>query len=137
MSTTSESQSHQSSIKPCRLVIVGDGGTYKTSLLITYAQNKFPEYVKKKFVVTSFSAIPSTFENFEKVVKTSSNKTVLLSFKDTQGQDELTVSRQFAYTDATIILICFSVVNTTSFEHVTAKVLQKLYILYFLVATRN
>jgi len=92
-----------------KLVVVGDGAVGKTCLLISYAKKKFPqEYV------------PTVFENFTAPIKRGSD-TILLHLWDTAGQEEYDRLRPLSYPGADVVLLCFSLVNSTSFEAISEK----------------
>eukprot|EP01122_Echinamoeba_exundans_P004876 TRINITY_DN1508_c0_g2_i1.p1 TRINITY_DN1508_c0_g2~~TRINITY_DN1508_c0_g2_i1.p1 ORF type:complete len:194 (+),score=57.60 TRINITY_DN1508_c0_g2_i1:33-614(+) len=92
-----------------KLVVVGDGAVGKTCLLIAYANNKFPE-----------DYVPTVFDNYV-VNLTAGDRTIELGLWDTAGQEEYDRLRPLSYANANVFLICFSVVNPTSYENVTAK----------------
>eukprot|EP01088_Endostelium_zonatum_P001117 TRINITY_DN113_c0_g2_i1.p1 TRINITY_DN113_c0_g2~~TRINITY_DN113_c0_g2_i1.p1 ORF type:complete len:202 (-),score=34.86 TRINITY_DN113_c0_g2_i1:93-698(-) len=92
-----------------KLVVVGDGAVGKTCLLISYANNRFPE-----------EYVPTVFDNYV-VNLTAGEDTIELGLWDTAGQEEYDRLRPLSYANAHVFLICFSVVNPTSFENVTSK----------------
>jgi small GTP-binding protein len=92
-----------------KLVIVGDGCVGKTSLLFAYGANTFQKNYE-----------PTVFENYLSVV-TINKKEVEMSLVDTAGQEDLDRLRPLSYSDADVILICFSVSDTTSFLNVPNK----------------
>jgi len=92
-----------------KLVVIGDGAVGKTCLLISYANNRFPE-----------DYIPTVFDNYV-VNLTAGDKTIELGLWDTAGQEEYDRLRPLSYANANVFLICFSVVNPVSFENVSAK----------------
>lgn len=95
--------------KTIKLVVVGDGAVGKTCLLISYANNRFPdEYV------------PTVFDNYV-VNITAGEETIELGLWDTAGQEEYDRLRPLSYANANVFLICFNVVNPVSFENVTSK----------------
>lgn len=95
--------------KGIKLVVVGDGAVGKTCLLISYANNRFPdEYV------------PTVFDNYV-VNITAGDDTIELGLWDTAGQEEYDRLRPLSYANANVFLICFSVVNPVSFENVLSK----------------
>jgi len=92
-----------------KLVVIGDGAVGKTCLLISYANNRFPE-----------DYIPTVFDNYV-VNITAGDQNIELGLWDTAGQEEYDRLRPLSYANANVFLICFSVVNSTSFENVQAK----------------
>eukprot|EP01103_Thecamoeba_quadrilineata_P014602 TRINITY_DN4396_c0_g1_i1.p1 TRINITY_DN4396_c0_g1~~TRINITY_DN4396_c0_g1_i1.p1 ORF type:complete len:187 (+),score=22.32 TRINITY_DN4396_c0_g1_i1:50-610(+) len=93
-----------------KLVVVGDGNVGKTSLLMTFANHKFPEE----------DSIPTIFENYVVNFKTGNNMTEL-DLWDTGGTSEYSRLRPIAYANANVLVICFVVVNPISYENVTSK----------------
>jgi len=97
------------SIKPMKLVVVGDGSTGKTCLLLSYAHNRFPQ-----------GYVPTVFDNY--VVQISAGEdTIELGLWDTAGQEEYDRLRPLSYANTSIFLLCFSMVNPISFENITSK----------------
>jgi len=92
-----------------KLVVVGDGAVGKTCLLISYANNKFPE-----------DYIPTVFDNYV-VNVTAGEKQIELGLWDTAGQEDYDRLRPLSYANASVFLICFSVTNPVSFENVQEK----------------
>lgn len=95
--------------KELKIVIVGDGGCGKTSLLMVYSQGSFPERYA-----------PSVFEKYTANV-TVGNKEVTLNLYDTAGQEDYDRLRPLSYQNAHLVLICYDVMNPTSFDNVTVK----------------
>merc|ERR1711879_1103273 len=62
--------------KSIKLVVVGDGAVGKTCLLISYANNRFPE-----------EYVPTVFDNYV-VNLTAGEETIELGLWDTAGQEE-------------------------------------------------
>ena len=90
-----------------KIVVVGDGGCGKTCLLVSYAQQKFPELY-----------VPTIFENYVMEVASPSGYTIELALWDTAGQEEYDRLRPLSYPDVDILLICFSLDNLTSLQNV-------------------
>ncbi|CAL8278767.1 unnamed protein product [Merluccius merluccius] len=92
-----------------KIVIVGDGGCGKTSLLMVYAKGDFPE----KYA-------PSVFEKYVTTI-THGGKNIKLNLYDTAGQDDYDRLRPLSYQEAHLIMVCYDVTNPTSFENVLIK----------------
>ncbi|NXV03171.1 RHOF protein, partial [Cettia cetti] len=95
--------------KEVKVVIVGDGGCGKTSLLMVYAKGSFPEQYA-----------PSVFEKYTTSV-TVGRKEVTLNLYDTAGQEDYDRLRPLSYQNTNVVLICYDVMNPTSYDNVTAK----------------
>ncbi|XP_052463296.1 rho-related GTP-binding protein RhoF-like [Carassius gibelio] len=92
-----------------KIVIVGDGGCGKTSLLMVYAKGDFPE----KYA-------PSVFEKYVTTVSYG-GKDIQLNLYDTAGQEDYDRLRPLSYQEANLVVICYDVTNPTSFDNVTIK----------------
>ncbi|KAM4847033.1 rho-related GTP-binding protein RhoD isoform 2-T2 [Thomomys bottae] len=89
-----------------KVVVVGDGGCGKTSLLLVFTQGNFPE---------SYS--PTIFEKYI-VNLQMKGKPVCLEIWDTAGQDDYDRLRPLFYSNANVLLLCFDVTSPNSFENV-------------------
>ncbi|XP_050174129.1 rho-related GTP-binding protein RhoF isoform X2 [Myiozetetes cayanensis] len=98
-----------SGAKEVKVVIVGDGGCGKTSLLMVYAKGSFPEQYA-----------PSVFEKYTTSV-TVGKKEVTLNLYDTAGQEDYDRLRPLSYQNTNVVLICYDVMNPTSYDNVAAK----------------
>ncbi|KAG8695740.1 GTP-binding protein Rho1 [Ceratobasidium sp. 394] len=92
-----------------KLVILGDGGCGKTSLLIVFAMGIFPEMY-----------VPTVFENYVAEVEID-GRHVELELWDTAGQEEYNRLRPLSYPDAHVILLCFAIDSPSSFNNVQEK----------------
>ncbi|KAF4790508.1 Rho-related GTP-binding protein RhoF [Turdus rufiventris] len=95
--------------KEVKVVIVGDGGCGKTSLLMVYAKGSFPEQYA-----------PSVFEKYTTSVAVG-KKEVTLNLYDTAGQEDYDRLRPLSYQNTNVVLICYDVMNPTSYDNVAAK----------------
>ena len=96
-------------MKDIKCVAVGDGAVGKTCLLICYANNSFPE-----------DYVPTVFDNYNTFIFVD-GRTISLGLWDTAGQADYDELRPLAYPATDVFLVCYSVVNTSSFENITAK----------------
>ncbi|ODV77601.1 ras-domain-containing protein [Suhomyces tanzawaensis NRRL Y-17324] len=90
-----------------KIVVVGDGGCGKTCLLVSYAQNKFPEIY-----------VPTIFENYVTIVQAPNNKLIELALWDTAGQEEYDRLRPLLYPDVDVLLVCFALDNLVSLQNI-------------------
>ncbi|KAF7467656.1 rho-related GTP-binding protein RhoD [Marmota monax] len=89
-----------------KVVLVGDGGCGKTSLLMVFAAGAFPE-----------SYTPTVFERYAASLQVK-GKPVRLQIWDTAGQDDYDRLRPLFYPDASVLLLCFDVTSPNSFDNV-------------------
>jgi len=105
-------------IERIKIVLVGDGSVGKTSLVISFAENRFPN----DYIPTVFDNVSRTsFKNDRRredwgliealqytIGMEVDSKVVSLSLCDTAGQEEWKRLRAMSYEDTDVFLICFS-----------------------------
>eukprot|EP01119_Soliformovum_irregulare_P018470 TRINITY_DN5675_c0_g1_i1.p1 TRINITY_DN5675_c0_g1~~TRINITY_DN5675_c0_g1_i1.p1 ORF type:complete len:967 (-),score=244.39 TRINITY_DN5675_c0_g1_i1:62-2962(-) len=96
--------------KSIKAVLVGDGVTGKTSLLVSYTTKAFPttEYV------------PTIFDNYN-AIELCDGQPVNLVLWDTAGQEDLAKIRTLNYRGTDIFLICYAVDNRDSLLNIREK----------------
>ena len=90
-----------------KIVVVGDGPVGKTCLLISYVQGTFP---------TDY--IPTIFENYVTNIEGPNGQIIELALWDTAGQEEYSRLRPLSYTNADVLMVCYSVGSKTSLRNV-------------------
>nr|KAF6467447.1 ras-like protein family member D [Rousettus aegyptiacus] len=96
-------------VRSVKVVLVGDGGCGKTSLLMVFADGAFPE-----------SYTPTVFERLT-VNLQMKGKPVNLQIWDTAGQVDYDRLRPLFYPDASVLLLCFDVTSPHSFDNVFSR----------------
>lgn len=94
-----------------KIVLVGDNGVGKTSLLMSYMQDKFPQEEE----------IPTVFANSTTVIETPMGESVELALWDTASQEEYNRLRPLSYTNADILMVCYAINDGESLQHVEEK----------------
>lgn len=90
-------------------MLVGDGAVGKTSMIVSYISNGYPaEYQQTGFDV------------FSGQVQVEGSP-VRVQLVDTAGQEEFDEFRSLSYSHTDVFLLCFSMVNPSSFHSVTKK----------------
>lgn len=95
--------------KNIKCVVVGDGAVGKTSLLISYADDSFPE-----------EHVPTVFDNYATNVKVG-DEVVNLGLWDTAGQEDYDRIRPLSYLNVDIYIACFSLDSPDSLENISEK----------------
>jgi len=102
-------QGSSNSSNKIKCVFIGDGAVGKTSLIISYTTNGYPnEY------------IPTAMDTYHAVVHVD-DQPLTLELCDTPGQDDFDTLRPLVYPQADVFLLCFSVVLPSSFHNVREK----------------
>ncbi len=95
--------------KGIKCIVMGDKSVGKTTLLISYTTNNFPQ-----------DYMPTVFCNYSMNVMVD-NKQINLGLWDLSGQEDYDRLRPLSYPMSDVVLVCFSVVSPTSYENVSAK----------------
>eukprot|EP00026_Physarum_polycephalum_P015583 Phypoly_transcript_16297.p1 GENE.Phypoly_transcript_16297~~Phypoly_transcript_16297.p1 ORF type:complete len:223 (+),score=36.17 Phypoly_transcript_16297:150-818(+) len=92
-----------------KVMVIGDASVGKTCMLLTYTTNSFPE-----------EYVPTVFDNYNANALVDGTA-VVLGMWDTAGSDEYSTLRPCSYSGTDVFLVCFSVVDPTSFDSVMQK----------------
>ncbi|KAJ5639510.1 GTP-binding protein RHO3 [Penicillium longicatenatum] len=92
-----------------KMVLLGDGACGKTSALNVFTRGFFPTVYE-----------PTVFENYVHDIFVD-NVHMELSLWDTAGQEEFDRLRALSYEDTHVLMLCFSVDSSDSFENVGSK----------------
>jgi small GTP-binding protein len=124
---------------PMKLVCVGEGGVGKTSLLTTIVRGIFPVSLAPwlfdpqiVYVQIDRSSHGSDLDcerasDGQWRVKRNTRaqeprETVALVLWDTLGQEEFDRIRPYSYNEASVVAVCFSVVDREAFEEIRIRV---------------
>ena len=113
-----------------KCVVVGDASVGKTSLLKSYASHKFSQ-----------EHTPTVFDNYLVDVMVNGELCHLALF-DTPSHENYDKLRPMSYSQANVILICYSVVKPSSFKSITEKWVPEVHFFaaktpFFLVGTQS
>eukprot|EP00063_Salmo_salar_P091608 XP_014066443.1 PREDICTED: rho-related GTP-binding protein RhoV-like [Salmo salar] len=100
-------EKHHEPIISCMLV--GDGAVGKTSMIISYISNGYPNEYRQ-----------TAFDVFTGLVRVDGIP-VQIQLMDTAGQEEFDHFRSMCYNQIDVFILCFSVVNPVSFHNITSK----------------
>lgn len=92
-----------------KCVAIGDGAVGKTSLLISFSSNSFPD-----------DYVPTVFDNYNANVMWK-QKTISMGLWDTAGQEDYDRLRPLSYPDTDVFIVCYSIVNPSSYKNVKSK----------------
>lgn len=114
-----------------KVVVIGDGSCGKTCFLEVYKSGVFPE-----------EYVPTIVDNFVMKETGDNGEDVYLTMWDTSGQDEYDALRPLSYSNASLILICYSVEKKETLGNVDEKWLVEIQSLcknvpFFLVALKS
>ncbi|KJH47355.1 Ras family protein [Dictyocaulus viviparus] len=104
-------------VRTLKCVLVGDAAVGKTSLIVSYTTNGYPQhYVPTAF--DNYSGKNNSYAN--SVVVRVDKKPIRLQLCDTAGQPSFDSLRPLSYPDADVFVIVYSVVDPQSFAEIAA-----------------
>ncbi len=92
-----------------KCIVTGDGNVGKTSLLLKYTTDNFPDQHEA-----------TVFDSYSTQVCVS-NTTIDMVFYDTAGQEDYDAMRPLTYGDADIFFLCYECMTPGSFENIKSK----------------
>lgn len=92
-----------------KCVVIGDGAIGKTSLIVSYTTNDYPQEYKP------------TVHDFYTVQLTVEERPITFQLFDTAGQEQFNVIRRLSYHDTQIFLLCFNLVDPVSFQNIKER----------------
>lgn len=92
-----------------KCTVVGDGAIGKTSLIVSYTTNDYPQHYQP------------TVHDFYTVRLTVADKPVTFQLIDTAGQEQFNVIRRLSYHQSNIFLVCFNLIDPISFQNVKER----------------
>lgn len=103
--------------------MVGDGAVGKTSLLISYTTNTFPQdYIPTVFDNYSTTVLlPNPYFDEESDDSKDDSQLFKLNLWDTAGQEEYDRLRPLSYPQTDVFLVCFSISEPSSLKNVVDK----------------
>ncbi|ORD99232.1 RHOB [Hepatospora eriocheir] len=93
-----------------KVVVVGDGACGKTCMLEVFKKNEFPE-----------DYVPTVVDNYVKKVAFDEDKDISLAIWDTAGQDDYDTIRPLSYSEADLVIICYTVEHGAYLSNVSNK----------------
>jgi small GTP-binding protein len=91
-----------------KIVIVGDGAVGKTSLLMSYTTNEFPQWV------------PTVMDLHNSTISVD-EKSYNLSLWDVTNSEDFMGLRQLSYPQTDVFMVCYSIASPTSFDNVASQ----------------
>mmetsp|Transcript_13774 Transcript_13774/g.16398 ORF Transcript_13774/g.16398 Transcript_13774/m.16398 type:complete len:257 (+) Transcript_13774:224-994(+) len=98
---------------PIKIVVVGDVGTGKTSLVQTYLSGEFPD--------DQIQDNLSPFTVLQSKVTGIQGEMCSISLWDTSSNEEMDRLRPLSYAQTDLFILCFSIVQPESYESIRAK----------------
>ena len=96
--------------KICKVVLLGESGVGKTSIISRYINNNFSETLETT-TGASYVSKNMTFKEYK-------NKTIRFEIWDTAGQEKYRSMTQIFYKDAQIAILVYDITNEESFEEI-------------------
>mmetsp|Transcript_23346 Transcript_23346/g.22973 ORF Transcript_23346/g.22973 Transcript_23346/m.22973 type:complete len:206 (+) Transcript_23346:23-640(+) len=98
--------------RPAKIVVIGDGGVGKTSLIKCYAEDSFPE-----------DHVPTILDCYSAEVNIGANndRTLALQIWDSAGQDDYQRLRPLGYANSDVFIICYAINDKVAFKSVISK----------------
>ena len=92
----------------CKVVLIGESGVGKTSILLRYVSNEFNS---QQFSTLGLSYV-------DKIIQIDNNKKIKLEIWDTAGQEKFRSLAKAYYRNIDVGILVYDVTNKTSFEEI-------------------
>ena len=96
--------------KACKVVLLGEAGVGKTSIISRFINNKFEENLE--------TTTGASYAGKNMIFKDYQNKVVKFEIWDTAGQEKYRSLTQIFYKDASIAILVYDITNEESFEEI-------------------
>ena len=97
-------------IQTYKVVLLGEAGVGKTSIISRYFFNKFDEYVESS-ATSNFSRKFLTYKEFD-------NEKICLDIWDTMGEEKFRSLNKIYYKDAIAAVLVYSIIKKKSYEEI-------------------
>ncbi|XP_050418814.1 uncharacterized protein LOC126832156 [Patella vulgata] len=109
-SETSTTESSEDSMVRSKIVVVGDCNCGKTSLIQRYVKGDYSEDYK-----------PTGFDTFSTTYNVSETYKIQITIWDTSGDAGYDRVRPLSYSEADLVMMCFSVTDPESMDNIVSK----------------
>ncbi|KAL5007523.1 hypothetical protein ScPMuIL_016329 [Solemya velum] len=103
-------EENEATVVKSKLVVVGDSGSGKTALIKRYVRGEYTD-----------EFTPTGFDTYNVTYNVSDTYKIQMSIWDTSGDTGYDRVRPLSYTDADLVVICFSVADPDSMANVVTK----------------
>ncbi len=103
----SEVEDDERGALPCKVVLIGESGVGKTSIILRYLNNTFSQ---------SLNSTPGANFSTKKMFLEEENQTIKFEVWDTAGQEKYRSLAKVFYKNAAVCILVYEITRKTSFE---------------------